>query len=140
MSRIEFDEDEPYVVIERHSGGVGNFFLGLAIGAGIALLFAPATGVETRRRLRRGAERVKDAAQDSFEQARAQVEERIDTARQQIEMRKEQVSRAVGAGRDAARQAREDLERRIAETKEAYRSDAEDARTARAARDRTSRA
>ena len=139
MSRIDFDEDEPYVIIERHSGGIGNFFLGLAVGAAVALLFAPTTGAETRRRIRRSAERMKDAAQDTFEEARAQVEQRIDSARQQIEMRKEQVTRAVSAGREAAQQAREDLERRIAETKQAYRSDADDARATRAARDRTSR-
>lgn len=139
MSRIDFDDD-PYVVIERHDGSIGSFFLGLAIGAGVALLFAPQTGAATRRRIRRSAEKVKDAAVDTYEEARAQVEERIEAARHQVEVRKQQVSRAVSAGREAAQQAREDLERRIEETKAAYRADADDARTSRAARSEASRA
>lgn len=138
MSRIEFDDDDPYVIIERHDAGIGSFFLGIAIGAGVALLFAPTAGAETRRRLRRSAERVTDAARDSFEDARAQVEERIESARRQVELRRQQVSRAVSAGRDAAQQAREDLERRIANTKAAYRGGAADARASRAARGESS--
>lgn len=137
MSRVEFDEDEPYVVIERNTGSMGSLFLGIAIGAGIGLLFAPRSGAETRRRLRRSAERVKDAAQDTFEEARGKVEEKIDAARNQLELRKQQVTRAVVAGREAAQEAREELERRIAETKAAYRSGADEARATRAARGET---
>jgi hypothetical protein len=48
MSRYEFDDDdEPYVVIEKHSPGVGSFLVGVMIGAGIALLVAPRSGGET---------------------------------------------------------------------------------------------
>lgn len=140
------DEDEgPYVVIEKRSGGLGTFFVGLAIGAGIALLFAPRSGVETRQQLRRRAERMRDAAenavndvtghvQDTFEAARQRVEEKIDAARDAIETKREQVQRAVDAGREAAHQARADLERRLAETKAAYNAGAQVARDARAER------
>ena len=35
MSRYDFDDDQPYVVIERRSeSGVGAFLLGIAVGAG----------------------------------------------------------------------------------------------------------
>ena len=140
------DEDEgPYVVIEKRSGGLGTFFVGLAIGAGLALLFAPRSGVETRQQLRRRAERMRDAAenavnevtghvQDTFEAARQRVEEKIDAARDAIETKREQVQRAVDAGREAAHQARADLERRLAETKAAYNAGAQVARDARAER------
>src|SRR5918997_388828 len=95
MHEYHFDEDEPYVVIEKSEGSTGSFLLGLALGAGIALLFAPRTGEETRRELQRGARRVRDAAQgmaedltgtvtDRFHEARQQVEERIDSARQAV--------------------------------------------------------
>ena len=48
MSRNSFDDDEPYVVIERQQGsGIGSFLLGAAIGAGIALLLAPRSGAST---------------------------------------------------------------------------------------------
>src|SRR5688500_19424263 len=63
MREYHFDEDEPYVVIEKSEGSTGSFLLGLALGAGLALLFAPRSGEETRRELNRGARRVRDAAQ-----------------------------------------------------------------------------
>jgi gas vesicle protein len=140
------DEDEgPYVVIEKRSGGLGTLFVGLAIGAGLALLFAPRSGAETRQQLRRRAERMRDAAenavdevtgtvQDTFEAARQRVEEKIDAARDAIETKRDQVQRAVDAGREAAQQARADLERRLAETKAAYNAGAQVARDARAER------
>lgn len=127
----DFDDDEPYVVIEKQSGTLSSFVVGIAIGAGLALLFAPQSGVQTRRGLQRRARRAQRAARqmandvtdtvaNTFQDARRHVEERIDTARQAIEVKKEQVHRAMEAGRAAAQQAREDLERRIAETKAAY--------------------
>lgn len=128
MSDYEFDDDQPFVVIERDAPGIGSFLLGAAIGAGIALIMAPQSGELTRREITRGARRVKRAAQDAvedatarvsdtFQDARRQVEERIDAARLAIELKRDQVQRAVDAGREAARDARGELERRIAETK-----------------------
>jgi gas vesicle protein len=127
MAQYDSDED-PYVVIERHSGGVGSFLLGIAVGAGLALLFAPQSGDETRRdirlrarRARRAAERVAtdvaDSVTDTFGDARRRVEEQIDSARQAIDLKREQVNRAVEAGRLAAEDARVELEQRIAEAK-----------------------
>lgn len=132
MSEYDWDDDEgPYVVIERRESSVGSLVLGLAIGAGIALLFAPRTGEETRRDLQRRARRVGGQAQDlvsevsdsvtqRIHQARSTVEDRIDSARHAMEIKRRQVTNAVGAGRAAAQQARVELEQRIAETKAAY--------------------
>lgn len=139
MRRVDYD-DEPAVIIERHSGGVGSFLLGIAIGAAAALLLAPQSGAATRREIRRSARRAKRAARDiaggittsvndTFEQARDRVEHGIDTARQAIDLKKRQVSRAMEAGRAAAQQARDELERRIAETKAAYNAGADVARS-----------
>jgi gas vesicle protein len=136
------EQDEPYIVIEKHSGGVSDFLLGALIGAGVALLFAPRTGQETRRdigrRARAAQNRVRDVAEgvtdqvvDTFEGARARIEEQIETARSAIVSKKEQVSRAMEAGREAAHQARTDLERRLAETKAAYNAGADVARSGR---------
>lgn len=135
MSRYEFDDDEPYVVIEKHESSVGSFLIGAMIGAGIALLLAPRSGEETRRdiqlrarRARRAARRVADevtgTVNDTFQDARRRVEQKIDTAREAIELKKQQVQRAMEAGRTAAHEAREELERRIAETKVAYKAGA----------------
>jgi gas vesicle protein len=143
MRRVDYD-DEPAVIIERHSGGVGSFLLGIAVGAAAALLLAPQSGAATRREIRRSARRAKRAARDlagditttvndTFEQARGRVETGIDTARQAIDLKKRQVSRAMEAGRAAAQQARDELERRIAETKAAYNAGVDVARTGSAA-------
>lgn len=128
MSHDDFDDDEEYVIIERRSGGAGAFLAGLAVGAAIALLYAPQSGAETRAGIKRRARKVKDTAADladdvqekvsgAFEAAREEVENRLDSARHAIELKKQQVTRAVEAGREAAQQARADLERRIAESK-----------------------
>lgn len=134
-------DGEPYVVIEKHSGDVGSLLLGVLIGAGVALLFAPRSGQETRREIRRKARQAGDAVKgvadevtgqvvDTFEGAKARVEEQLDSARSAIELKKRQVSRAMEAGREAAQQARGDLERRLAETKAAYAAGADVARSA----------
>lgn len=152
MSRsYDFDDDEPYVIIEKQSGTLSSFFVGLAIGAGVALLFAPQSGAATRRGLQRRARRAKRAARqvatdvtdtvvDTFQDARRRVEEGLDSARQAIEVKKEQVQRAMDAGRAAAQQARDELERRIAETKASYQAEGNAAPSSRAASARQSKA
>jgi gas vesicle protein len=131
MSDYDWDDDEPYVVIEQKQAGIGSFLLGLAVGAGVALLFAPRTGEETRRDLQRRAREVGDQAQDlvseltesvgnTLQEAKDKVESRIDAARDAVELKRRQVTNAVDAGRAAAQQARVELEQRIAETKAAY--------------------
>jgi gas vesicle protein len=135
-------DDHPYIVIEKHSSGVGSLLLGVVIGAGVALLFAPRSGEETRTDLRRRARRAGDAARnvaegvtdsvaDSFESARTRVEHQIESARSAINLKKRQVTRAMDAGRAAAQEARGDLERRLAETKAAYNAGVEVAREGR---------
>ena len=131
MSDFDLDDEGPYVVIERSEPGVSTFVMGLAIGAGLALLFAPRTGEETRRDLQRRARRVGDQAQDFVSEvtdsvsqtltaAKDRVGTQIDSTRQAVDLKRRQVSNAVDAGRAAAQQARVELEQRIAETKAAY--------------------
>ena len=131
MSHEDWDEEGPYVVIERNEPGIGSFVLGIALGAGLALLFAPKTGEETRRDLQRRVRKVGDQAQDFVSEvtetvgerlsdARSSVESRIDSARAAVDLKRRQVTNAVDAGRVAAQQARVELEQRIAETKAAY--------------------
>ncbi|HEY7896254.1 MAG TPA: YtxH domain-containing protein [Gemmatimonadaceae bacterium] len=131
--RPDDDEDEPYVVIERRGSGATSFLVGLAVGAGIALLFAPQSGEETRRQLKRRARRAANVARDAagdlsenvvdrYEQAKRTVEDRLDSARQALEIRKHQAAEAFRAGREAAQQARLDLEARIAQSKANYRA------------------
>jgi gas vesicle protein len=133
------DQDEPRVIVEKRSGGVGMLLIGLAIGAGLALLFAPQSGAETRRKIVRGARRMRRAAGnvaegvsdqvgETFDAARDRVAEHLDSAREAVVSKRGKVERAMNAGREAAAQAREDLERRLAQTKAAYQAGARVAR------------
>ena len=125
------DYTEPYVIVERQSAGIGPLLIGLALGAGAALLFAPQSGEETRREIKRRARRAQEAAQgfvedvsgtvaDKFNDVRATVEERIEATLDAVDDKKRRVTNAFHAGRAAARDARGELEQRIAETKAAY--------------------
>jgi len=127
------------VVVVKRSSGISPFLIGLAVGAGLALLFAPASGAETRRRLARGARRMRRAAagaaddvtekvSDTFAAARERVAEHIDAAHDTLVTKRGQVERAVTEGRAAAQQARQDIEKRLAETKAAYQAGARVAR------------
>ena len=131
-----YDDDEPYlrepvVIVEKRESGVGPILLGIALGAGVALLLAPQTGEETRREIARRARRAQAAAQDfvgdvsgtvadKFQEVRASVEERIEATLDAVDDKKRRVSNAFHAGRAAARDARGELEQRIAESKAAY--------------------
>jgi gas vesicle protein len=154
MARHEFDDGEydeydprgrrdPYVVVERRdAGGVTPFLIGLALGAGAALLLAPRSGAATRRDIKRRARRMRRAAEraasgvtgavaDTFHDARRRVEEQLDSAREAVGHKRDQVHRAMDAGRTAAHEARGELERHLAETKAAYRAGASVARARR---------
>lgn len=135
MDDYEWYDDEPYgeryVVVERHEAGIGSFIIGVALGAGVALLLAPQSGEETRRRLANRARRAQEAAQDlvgdmsgtvaeKFNDVRSRVEERIEATFDAVDAKTRKVTNAFHAGRAAARETRGELEDRIAERKAAY--------------------
>ncbi|MDB4916488.1 MAG: hypothetical protein JWM95_4132 [Gemmatimonadetes bacterium] len=143
--RDDYD-DAKYVVIEKNGTDIGTLLVGVLIGAGVALLFAPRSGPDTRREIRRRAQQatdtvkgvatdVTDTVTETFETAKARVEEGIESARSAVLTKKRQVSRAMQAGRNAAHEARGDLERRLAETKAAYNAGAAVAHESAAAAD-----
>jgi gas vesicle protein len=126
-------DDDRRIVIEKSGSGVMPFIAGLAIGAGLALLYAPQSGEQTRRDLARKGRRVKmraqemaedlrDKAGETFTEARARVEDGLDSARDAVGRGRRKVSHAVRDGRLAAHEAREDLERRLSAAKSAYKS------------------
>jgi gas vesicle protein len=107
----DYDVDEPYVVIQERSSDVGSFLIGLAIGAGVALLLAPRTGDDLRGEIKRRVKHVGDKAAGSFSEARERVEQRLESARLALEEKKQRMTDAVAAGRAAARQAARDARR-----------------------------
>ena len=78
------------------SGTIIGFIAGAAIGAGVALLLAPATGVETRRRLGRTATRLGSSMKDG-----------VAFARERMGSVTKDVRNAVSSGRDAYARERE---------------------------------
>jgi gas vesicle protein len=86
---------------------VGVFLFGALVGAGLALLFAPQSGEETRAQVRRTARRAKRSARRMADTGREKVREMTDAGREKVE----EIARS---GKAAARDARDAIEERLA--------------------------
>ena len=111
------DADEPVVIIQERTSDVGSFLLGVAIGAGVALLMAPRSGAEVRADIGRRVKKAKGEVADTFADAREKVEDRLERARALVEKRRRQVADAVEAGRTAARDAHQELNHRLGDAR-----------------------
>lgn len=131
MARHDDDDDE--VVVERRGSPVVPFLLGLVVGAGVALLFAPMSGEALRADLRSRSRKLKDLASEKvedledfvvegYETARAKVEEKLETAKRTVHEGRDAARDVVEAGRDVAQNAREELERRLTDARQARRA------------------
>jgi gas vesicle protein len=76
-------------------GYLTAFAIGALVGAGIALLYAPRSGKETREVLARRARELKDKAGDA-----------LDKAKETIREKKTEIAAAVEAGKEAMREQR----------------------------------
>ncbi|NOZ24862.1 MAG: YtxH domain-containing protein [Nitrospirae bacterium] len=103
---------------EREGFGVGSMFfaflLGSLVGAGAALIFAPQSGPETRKRVKDLAEDVKEKTAGIKEKVTQRVEQgkdavstTIEKGREFIEEQKTALSSAIEAGKEAFEQERE---------------------------------
>ncbi|MFQ6047299.1 MAG: YtxH domain-containing protein [Gemmatimonadales bacterium] len=121
-------DDAPVVVVERSSGGVGAFLFGLLAGAGLALLLAPQSGEETRRKLRQRGKELKEVAEGKVEEwqerlesgygeARTRVEEGLESAKRAVSDTRRGAKEALDAGRAAVHSARDELDRRLSESR-----------------------
>ena len=113
-------EDLPYIIVERDSGGsFGSFCLGALVGAGLALLFAPQSGEETQEEIRARAQKLRVATEERMREVQVTLEDRLEHVREGVESRVELVRDAVESGRAAAEEARTDLETRLERSKAA---------------------
>ena len=71
------------------------FAIGVSAGAAIALLYAPQTGVKTRKQLLRGVEDAGDYLEDAGNYLKSQAERLSDEAQNAIKRTKGQVDVAV---------------------------------------------
>jgi gas vesicle protein len=82
--------NENYMANEAQGGSaVMTFIAGAVIGAGVALLLAPCSGEETRRRLGDTARRWRDEGKNRVNQARETINEIREDAKQAIETGRE---------------------------------------------------
>lgn len=79
----------------RSSDALVGFLFGAVVGAGLALMMAPATGEETRRKIAETARRLGHDAQG-----------KVDAVKDRFRRGAEEVREAVDAGREAYRQER----------------------------------
>ncbi len=94
----------------RHEEGEGgfsagsvllSFLLGGMVGAGVALLMAPQSGAETRRRIREMADEAKGKATDYVSHAKEMVSSTVEKGKGIYEERKSAITAAMEAGKEA---------------------------------------
>lgn len=78
-----------------------SFLLGGMVGAGLALLLAPQSGAETRRKIREITEEVKEKTSDYVEQAKEKVTSTIGKGKEIFEEKKSALTVAIEAGKEA---------------------------------------
>ncbi len=105
-------DDKQAVIIERtRAPELGAFLLGAVVGAGLALLFAPSSGVETQRKIRDNARKLKELTEDRVRLLRDDLGERVGATKGVVEQ-----------GRQIAAEARSELEDKLERSKAVYRA------------------
>ena len=128
------DEQDVIVVEREGTSGLKWLLLGAAVGAGLALLFAPRDGREIRRELGRGIRSLRALADDTIEQLRGERRDEESDLRSMADAGgaydegepspEREVAEAPRRTGSAA--AREELERRLAAARARRRSGAPD--------------
>jgi gas vesicle protein len=75
------------------------FTIGVAAGAAVALIYAPQSGIKTRRQLRRGIEDASDYVRNTAETISDQAEKYVKRGKDIVENVRDTASTAYGAAR-----------------------------------------
>lgn len=78
-----------------------SFLLGGMVGAGLALLLAPQSGEETRKKIKEFTGDVRDKAGDYMAQAKEGVSSTVDKSKHFLDEKKSVIAAAVEAGKEA---------------------------------------
>jgi len=100
-------------------------FWGALLGAGMALLYAPSSGEETRRNLQRKLWKLRAATEEKLDEITEQFGGARDSLRGMLEDEEEDLEEEEGSasyGRSAKPSPREELERRLADARARRRS------------------
>jgi gas vesicle protein len=105
----------------REENGYGSgsilmsFLLGGLVGAGLALLFAPKSGSDTRQMIKEFAGDVKDKTQHYVEDVKGKVSSGIDKGKGLYQDKKSMISSAFEAGKDAYTKEKEKMSKETPE-------------------------
>lgn len=86
-----------------------SFFLGGLVGAGVALLLAPKSGSETRKKIKEFAGAAKGKADEVIQQVKGKVSTVMEKGKEAIEERKTILTSAIEAGKEAYEKEKEKL-------------------------------
>lgn len=86
-----------------------SFLFGGIVGAGLALLLAPQSGSETRRKIKDFADDVKDKSTGYYDQAKDKVSAAVDQGKGTFEEKKSLLKSAIDAGKEAYSREKENL-------------------------------
>ncbi len=78
-----------------------SFLLGGVVGAGLALLLAPQSGIETRRKIKEMADDMKEKSNQYVNQASEKINTMVDEGRGYYDEKKSLLKSAIDAGKDA---------------------------------------
>lgn len=78
-----------------------SFLLGGVVGAGLALLFAPQSGRETRQKIKDLTDDVKDKTTEYVKQAKEKATSIVDDGKEYYDEKKSILKSAVEAGKEA---------------------------------------
>jgi gas vesicle protein len=91
----------------RHEGGYSNidlffsFLLGGFVGTGLALLLAPQSGLETRKKIKEYTGKTKEKAKKYAEDVKGKVTSTVEKGKEFFEEKKSSLSAAIEAGKEA---------------------------------------
>ena len=91
------------------SGLLASFLIGGLVGAGIGLLLAPRSGVETRGKIKELAEDASAKAESLTRQVGETAQSALEKGKKLLEEKKVIIESAVGAGKEAYRKEKEKL-------------------------------
>jgi len=94
---------------DRSGNVVLAFLLGGLVGAGIAMLYAPASGEETRRKIKESMDDAGDWAHNKFADTKDRLSDRATRVKHMVGDKREDLVAAFEAGKDAYQKGREKL-------------------------------
>lgn len=111
--RRQRDDDQRIIYVERESSSsVKALLLGALIGAGLALLYAPQTGEDTRRGIKRRLRKVRAVAEEKIDELSQRLS-RGNGSLPEEDLEGDELEALAEADAVPAGSAREELERRL---------------------------